>query len=88
MKVDYSISWYFNNVNPKLKKLVKDAEQGYHYASRFKDARAVSDFIKTNFNELTNSTELWSNTWNSSTLPHWFLERTFLNIGTLATANT
>ncbi|WP_052266080.1 GH116 family glycosyl hydrolase [Pedobacter kyungheensis] len=88
MQADYSISWHFNNVNPKLKKLVKDAEQGYHYASRFKDARAVSDFIKTNFNELTSGTELWNNTWNSSTLPHWFLERTFLNIGTLATANT
>lgn len=88
MQADYSISWHFNNVNPKLKKLVKDAEQGYHYASRFKDARAVSDFIKTNFNELTNGTELWSNTWNNSTLPHWFLERTFINIGTLATANT
>ncbi len=88
MQADYSISWHFNNVNPRLKKLVKDAGQGYHYASRFKDARAVSDFIKTNFNELTSGTELWSNTWNSSTLPHWFLERTFLNIGTLATANT
>lgn len=88
MQADYSISWHFNNVNPKLKKLVKDAEQGYHYASRFMDGRAVSDFIKTNFNELTTVTELWSNTWNSSTLPHWFLERTFLNIGTLATANT
>lgn len=88
MQADYSINWHFNNVNPKLKKLVKDAEQGYHYASRFKDARAVSDFIKTNFSQLTTGTELWSNTWSNSTLPHWFLERTFLNIGTLATANT
>lgn len=88
MKADYSINWHFNNLNPKLKKLVKDAEQGYYYASRFKDAKAVSGFIKSNFNELTASTELWSNTWKTSTLPHWFLERTFLNIGTLATANT
>ena len=88
LKADYSISWHFNNPNPKLKKLVKDAEGGYHYGARFKDAKAVSTFIDANFDELSTSTELWSNTWNNSTLPHWFLERTFVNIGTLATANT
>ncbi|WP_316791973.1 GH116 family glycosyl hydrolase [Pedobacter frigoris] len=88
LKANYSISWHFNNVNPRLKKLVKDAEAGYHYGAKFKDARAVSEFINANFNELSSTTELWSNTWNNSTLPHWFLERTFVNIGTLATANT
>ncbi|TKC03622.1 GH116 family glycosyl hydrolase [Pedobacter frigoris] len=88
LKANYSVSWHFNNVNPKLKKLVKNAEAGYHYGARFKDARAVSEFINANFNELSSTTELWSNTWNNSTLPHWFLERTFVNIGTLATANT
>jgi uncharacterized protein (DUF608 family) len=88
LKADYSVSWHFNNVNPKLKKLVKNAEAGYWYGQKFKDAKAVSDFIIANFNTLTTTTELWSNTWNNATLPHWFLERTFVNIGTLATANT
>lgn len=87
-KANYSISWHFNQVNPKLKKLVKNAEAGYHYGARFKDAKAVSAFIDNNFEELSSTTELWSKTWNNSTLPHWFLERTFVNIGTLATANT
>jgi non-lysosomal glucosylceramidase len=87
-KADYSISWHFNNANVNLKKIVKNAEQGFHYASRFKDAAAVSAYLQANFEKLTGQTELWCNTWNDATLPHWFLERTFVNIGTLATANT
>ncbi|MBB6128803.1 GH116 family glycosyl hydrolase [Mucilaginibacter lappiensis] len=85
---DYSISWHFNNPHPKLKSLVKDAEGGFHYGARFKDAREVSQYLDTNFKKLSTATELWSATWNNSTLPQWFLERTFVNIGTLATANT
>lgn len=85
---DYSISWHFNNANVNLKKIVKDAEQGFHYATRFKDAGAVSAYLQSNFEKLTKTTELWSTTWNDATLPHWFLERTFINIDTLATANT
>lgn len=88
LKADYSISWHFNNANVNLKKIVKDAQEGFHYATRFKDAGAVSAYLQSNFEKLTKTTELWSSTWNDSTLPYWFLERTFINIDTLATANT
>jgi len=88
LTADYSISWHFNNPHSKLKNLVKDAEAGFHYGTRFKDAHEVSQYLDTNFQKLSTTTELWSATWNNSTLPHWFLERTFVNIGTLATANT
>ncbi|WP_316752645.1 GH116 family glycosyl-hydrolase [Pedobacter gandavensis] len=87
-KADYSVTWHFNNANQKLKNIVKDAQKGYHYATRFKDAAAVSAYLQDNFDKLTKTTELWTTTWNDSTLPHWFLERTFINIDTLATANT
>lgn len=87
-KADYSVCWHFNNANANLKKLVKNAEQGFHYATRFKDAAAVSVYLHDNFDKLTKTTELWTTTWNDATLPHWFLERTFINIDTLATANT
>lgn len=87
-KADYSVCWHFNNANPNLKKIVKNAEQGFHYATRFKDAAAVSVYLQDNFDKLTKTTELWTTTWNDSTLPYWFLERTFINIDTLATANT
>lgn len=85
---DYSITWHFNNPHEKLKTLVKDAEMGFYYGARFKDAIEVSKYLDANFKKFTHLTELWSTTWNDSTLPHWFLERTFINIGTLATANT
>lgn len=88
LTADFSISWHFNNVNPGLKKLVKDAQAGYYYGSQFKDAFEVSTYLDQHFNRLTGATESWQETWNDSTLPHWFLDRTFINIGTLATANT
>jgi non-lysosomal glucosylceramidase len=88
MNADYSISWHFNNANAGLKKIVKDANAGFHYATRFKAAEAVSSYLHANFEKLSKTTELWCATWNDATLPHWFLERTFVNIATLATANT
>lgn len=87
-KADYSVCWHFNNANANLKKIVKNAEQGFHYATRFKDAGAVSVYLQDNFDKLSKTTELWTTTWNDATLPYWFLERTFINIDTLATANT
>lgn len=88
MEEDFVIAWHFNNPNLKLRELVKDAQAGYHYGARFKDAGEVTRYIAENFAALTRDTEQWHKTWNDSTLPHWFLERTFVNIGTLATANT
>lgn len=85
---DFILSWHFNNPNDTLKKLVKEAQEGYYYGKRFTDARAVATYVIDNFDQLTSQTELWQKTWNDSTLPNWFLERTFVNIGTLATANT
>lgn len=88
ISADYSVSWHFNHPNVHLKKIVEDAAGGFHYATRFKDAGAVSIYLHENFEKLTGATKLWSDTWNDATLPHWFLERTFININTLATANT
>ncbi|GLU53441.1 hypothetical protein Dfri01_29020 [Dyadobacter frigoris] len=88
MKEDFIISRHFNNPNDKLKELVKDAKEGYYYGTKFKNAGEVTEYIASHFDQLSAQTELWQRTWNDSTLPHWFLERTFVNIGTLATANT
>ncbi|RFS24999.1 hypothetical protein DVR12_07380 [Chitinophaga silvatica] len=84
----YSISWHFNHPHPQLIKLVPDAAKGYYYGKKFKDALEVSKYVQTNFNYLTDTANLWTYWQNASTLPYWFLDRTFLNLGTLATANT
>ncbi|RBL88661.1 GH116 family glycosyl hydrolase [Chitinophaga flava] len=88
LQADFSIAWHFNNPHPKLKQLVKEAAGGYYYGARFKDALAVGEYLASHFRQLTTATELWQQTWNDASLPHWLLERTFINIGTLATANT
>lgn len=83
----YILTWHFNHPLKKVNKL-KDAADGYYYGSRFKHAAEVATYIRQDFGKLWGTTLQWHETFYNSTLPYWFLERTFLNIGTLATANT
>ncbi len=77
---DFIISWHFQNLE------WKDIEgKGRYYNNKFKSAREVSLYIHQNFKKLSTESKLWKQTWYDSTLPWWFLERTFLNISTLAT---
>ncbi|MDQ0109679.1 uncharacterized protein (DUF608 family) [Chitinophaga terrae (ex Kim and Jung 2007)] len=87
VQVQYVLSWHFNHPLKKVAK-VKDAEEGYYYGSRFQHAGEVAAYVRRHFRELWGATLQWRETFYNSTLPYWFLERTFLNIGTLATANT
>jgi uncharacterized protein (DUF608 family) len=57
-----------------------------HYHARFPNALAVLEHALAHARDLSRATELWHATWYDSTLPHWFLERTFANLSTLATA--
>ena len=77
----YSISWHFSNLllNPVIK------DKGRFYNQKFKNATEVARYIHTHFTQLATQTNLWKTTWYDSTLPWWFLERTFLNISTLST---
>jgi uncharacterized protein (DUF608 family) len=87
MEANYVLSWHFNHPLPKLNKL-KDTKEGYYYGKRFKNAAEAGAYIARNFQQLYGQTLLWQQTYYDSTLPHWLLERSLLNIGTLATANT
>ena len=77
----FVLSWHFPNSDLK----VKDAEAGNYYSKKFKDAFEVAQYLGKNFQRLEHDTKLWRDTWQDSTLPHWFLERTFSNTSTLAT---
>ncbi len=83
VNADFVISWYFPNL--QIDKKIKDT--GRYYQNRFKSAWDVVQYIRKDFSRLSSTTKLWLETWQESTLPHWFLERTFLNINTLATTN-
>jgi non-lysosomal glucosylceramidase len=84
---NFILGWHFNHPLQKLTKL-KETKEGFYYGKRFNNALEVCGYIAEHFQQLHTQTLLWQKTFYDATLPHWFLERTFLNIGTLATANT
>ena len=71
----FVVTWFF----PNYRKV------GRYYAAKFDSALAVARYVAGNFARLSAQTRLWRDTWYDSTLPYWFLNRTFANTSTLAT---
>lgn len=82
-KVTFVQAWHFPNLS-----LDRLGHVGRHYATRFDSAAAVADYVAGNFDRLASQTKLWRDAWYNSTLPFWFLDRTFLNVSTLATSTS
>ena len=78
----FVLTWHFPNLS--IKNSFTDC--GRFYATKFTSAQAVAEYVAINFSRLEGQTKLWRNTWYDSTLPYWFLDRTFLNTSTLATS--
>jgi len=81
--VAFVVTWHFpnlrlNNFGGKY--------LGRYYARRFDSATEVAAHVAENFERLDSLTELWRKTWYDSTLPVWFLDRTFATVSTLATS--
>ena len=74
------ITWHFPN------QLEGNAIAGRYYATRFANAGAVAEAIARDFSRLEEATRLWHDTWYDSSLPQWFLDRTFQNTSILATS--
>lgn len=90
VNVTFVISWHFPNIYlgtiGDTGRPDKDGKKGHrHYASQFKNATEVASYVIDNIDRLTNETSLWRDTWYDSTLPYWFLDRTFANTSILAT---
>ncbi len=79
-KATFLITWHFPNLTmPRL-------PGGRHYAKRFHSAVDVVRYLAEHFDLLAQQTRLWHDTWLDSTLPYWFLDRTLINVSTLATS--
>ena len=80
--VDFAVTWYFPNIPYLLDGKLR------HYTRNFTDAHSVACYLAKHFERLSTQTLLWRDTWNDSTLPHWFLNRTFANLSLLATTTS
>lgn len=86
--ISFVITWHFPNlVLPIASISGKEIQgKGRFYATQFESAKAVAIYLSKNHDRLYSQTKLWNETWYDSTLPYWFLDRTFANTSTLATS--
>ncbi|QTE23685.1 GH116 family glycosyl-hydrolase [Polaribacter cellanae] len=86
----FVLSWYFPNVHRK--------ESGFHplknkqnlrnyYSKKFTSSADVANKIVANTTKYLETTKLWNKIWYNSSLPTWFLDRTFINTSILATTS-
>ncbi len=88
--VSFILSWYFPNVHRKesgFHNLKNRENLRYYYSSKFKSSADVADYISINKAQLVIGTKSWVENWYDSSLPKWFLDRTFVNTSTLATTS-
>lgn len=82
----FLLTWFFPVA---LRDHARDLDGGAalkrSYANRFDSAAAVARHLAADFGRLAGQTRRWNRTWYDSTLPYWFLDRTFAPICTLAT---
>jgi uncharacterized protein (DUF608 family) len=76
------LAWH----NPNNTNMPVSTDRRRANAKQFKDAADVAATVAAQLDSLVRDTLLWRDTWNDSTLPAWFLDRTFANASTLASA--
>jgi len=84
----FLVGWYFPTPDRNSLAFLTDIDTlRRHYASRYDSAKGVVASVAGGLSQLEQQTRLWVKTWyEDSTLPHWFLERTFATASTIATS--
>ena len=88
--ITFMISWYFPNIHRAesgLDPLKNKENLRWYYSKKFSSSIEVANTILKNPNKYLANTKLWNKTWYDTTLPTWFMDRTFANVSTLATAS-
>ncbi|MDC0584194.1 non-lysosomal glucosylceramidase [Bacteroidales bacterium] len=86
------LTWYFPKTYATQNKWKLDGNRIFgadtmrYYSTMYKDANEVSEYLINNYDMLSGNTKKWHDTWYNSTLPYWFLDRTFLNTSILASS--
>ncbi len=77
----FVLTWHFPNVS--LPGPIAGKKRWY--AKKWMNALDVATSLTHDYDFLKRTTLHWRDTWYDSSLPHWFLSRTFINVSTLAT---
>ncbi|MDP4883977.1 MAG: non-lysosomal glucosylceramidase [Opitutales bacterium] len=84
--VAFTLSWRFPNVvYSKRFGRIPGSLAKNHYATLWPTAASAAATVAQKETELHRATQTWVDTWYDSTLPHWFLERTFLTLDCVQT---
>ena len=87
-RVTFVLSWwfpYYGRVTGEMAAITDISQLRRRYARRFDSAEAVARYVVEHLPRLVADTRLWNRTWYDSTLPYWFLDRTFVTVDCLAT---
>ena len=86
--VSFAVSWCFPQVRYGVgfgRGAKATALGRNHYATVWPTASRASGQLASRADELYATTKSWVDTWYDSTLPYWFLERTFISINCMQT---
>ncbi|MDB4584291.1 GH116 family glycosyl hydrolase [Draconibacterium sp.] len=88
--VTFLVSWFFPYYNEhpndgsQMGAINDLAKLKRHYANYYSNANDFASYVANNFDRLSNTTLAWNKTWYDSTLPFWFLDRSFISLDCLA----
>ncbi|MCP5535518.1 MAG: glucosylceramidase [Akkermansiaceae bacterium] len=83
--ISFALSWRFPITQYTKEFGRKTLKAPNHYATLWPTATGASAAVAQRENELYGTTRKWVDTWYDSTLPYWFLERTFVTVNCVQT---